>query len=319
MPELAVALGVAVDQQHPLAQHRQRGAEIHAGRGLSHAALLVGDGNRFWPCCDSLLFRLPRFSRYYSSIRLLFNVSRETFFPPAVFHVKHPRDKLLVSKSTSATGSPVMEGQVDPVGDQARGCCTTLSISRGVTNSPHAGSSPERRSPRRSPWARRRRSPERPGCPWSAPPGRCRCRSRERCRCRRSAPCGRGAPIAAASASMAITQSGCSASVTSFGSARRSPRRWCRARPAAAGAEPKAGEGRRLLLLQMAGNQKLARGEGAEGVRCHLLGLPRAATSTPRSEAARAGSGPAARPSRAPRRGNSSSNGAAAAGSSRVK
>ena len=40
-----VALGVEVDHQHPQARLRQGGTEVDRGRGLAHAALLVGDGD----------------------------------------------------------------------------------------------------------------------------------------------------------------------------------------------------------------------------------------------------------------------------------
>ena len=40
-----VGLGVKVTQQHPFAQPRQRGGQVHGGSGLSHPALLVHDGN----------------------------------------------------------------------------------------------------------------------------------------------------------------------------------------------------------------------------------------------------------------------------------
>ena len=39
-----VALRVEVDHQHPVAERRQRGAEVDRGGGLADAALLVGDG-----------------------------------------------------------------------------------------------------------------------------------------------------------------------------------------------------------------------------------------------------------------------------------
>ena len=38
-----VALGIEVDDQRPVAEVGQAGAEVHGGRGLAHAALLVGD------------------------------------------------------------------------------------------------------------------------------------------------------------------------------------------------------------------------------------------------------------------------------------
>ncbi len=39
-----IALGIEVDDQHPLADRGERGAEIDGGRGLADAALLIGDG-----------------------------------------------------------------------------------------------------------------------------------------------------------------------------------------------------------------------------------------------------------------------------------
>ena len=50
-----VALRVEVDHQHPVAERRQRGAEVDRGRGLADAALLVGDGKDmgFGPGCQT--------------------------------------------------------------------------------------------------------------------------------------------------------------------------------------------------------------------------------------------------------------------------
>ena len=44
-PRAGVALRVEVDDEHPVAEVGQAGAEVHRGRGLAHAALLVGDGH----------------------------------------------------------------------------------------------------------------------------------------------------------------------------------------------------------------------------------------------------------------------------------
>ena len=41
----AVGLGIEVDEQRALAAQRQRGRQVDGGRGLPHAALLVGDGD----------------------------------------------------------------------------------------------------------------------------------------------------------------------------------------------------------------------------------------------------------------------------------
>ena len=43
-PGRGVALGIEIDDQHLLADGRERGAEIDRGRGLADAALLIGDG-----------------------------------------------------------------------------------------------------------------------------------------------------------------------------------------------------------------------------------------------------------------------------------
>ena len=47
MPEArgGVALGVEVDDEDPVAQLGEGGAQVHGGRGLAHATLLVGDGD----------------------------------------------------------------------------------------------------------------------------------------------------------------------------------------------------------------------------------------------------------------------------------
>jgi len=40
-----VPLRIQIDDQCPSLGHRDSGAQIYGGRGLTHAALLVGDGN----------------------------------------------------------------------------------------------------------------------------------------------------------------------------------------------------------------------------------------------------------------------------------
>ena len=42
-----IALGVQVHHQHPLAHICQNGREVHRRGGFAHAALLVGNRNRF--------------------------------------------------------------------------------------------------------------------------------------------------------------------------------------------------------------------------------------------------------------------------------
>ena len=42
-PGRGIALRIEIDDQHALADRGQRGAEIDRGRGLAHAALLVGE------------------------------------------------------------------------------------------------------------------------------------------------------------------------------------------------------------------------------------------------------------------------------------
>ena len=44
-PAGRVGLGIEVQQQHPAAQLRQAGGQIHGGGGFAHASLLVGHGN----------------------------------------------------------------------------------------------------------------------------------------------------------------------------------------------------------------------------------------------------------------------------------